>query len=80
MKLFNAYVCFSCKEVSDGAPRGRCSACGSDSVYPLGWMEHSEEERNRWFSLIRGKRLPSSTLIANRGICAGHSEQLKTAH
>jgi hypothetical protein len=58
MKLSKAYVCFSCKEVTDGAPHGKCPACDSDSVYPLGWVEHGEEERHRWFSLIRGKHLP----------------------
>jgi hypothetical protein len=56
MKLSNAYVCSSCKEVSDGAPRGRCTVCGSESVYPLGWIERSQEERNRWFALIAPKR------------------------
>jgi hypothetical protein len=57
MKLSNAYVCFSCKEVSDGAPHGRCPVCNSDDVFPLGWFEYSEEERSRWFALIRPKHL-----------------------
>jgi len=57
MKLSTAYVCFSCKEVTDGAPHGKCPSCDSDSVYPLGWVEYSDEERHRWFSLIQGKRL-----------------------
>lgn len=56
MKLSKAYVCFSCKEVSDGAPHGRCLVCDSESVYPLGWFEHSEEERKRWFTLIGARR------------------------
>jgi hypothetical protein len=30
--------------------------CDSDGVYPLGWLGCSEEERNRWFDLIRPKR------------------------
>jgi hypothetical protein len=58
MKLFKAYVCFSCKEVFDGAPYGKCPECGSENVYPLGWLERSDEERNRWFSLIQGRRAP----------------------
>jgi hypothetical protein len=56
VKLSKAYVCFSCKEISDGAPYGRCPVCDSDGVYPLGWLGCSEEERNRWFDLIRPKR------------------------
>jgi hypothetical protein len=56
VKLSKAYVCFSCEEVSDGAPYGRCPACDSDDVYPLGWLGCSEEERNRWFTLIRPKQ------------------------
>jgi hypothetical protein len=58
MKLSRAYVCFSCKEVTEGAPHGKCPACDSDSVYPLGWVEYTEEERRQWLDLIRGKRLP----------------------
>lgn len=57
MKLSKAYVCFSCKEVSDGARYGRCGVCDSEAVYPLGWLERSNEERDRWFSLIQGRRL-----------------------
>lgn len=79
MKLFKAYVCFSCKEVFDGAPHGRCAVCDSDSVYPLGWMDHSVEERNRWFSLIQGKRLPATIIIADRRTRPGNQEQLKNA-
>jgi hypothetical protein len=55
VKLSNAYVCFSCKEISDGAHYGRCPVCDSEDVYPLGWLDCSEDERNRWFTLIRPK-------------------------
>lgn len=35
MKLKYAYLCVSCTEVIDCAPRGKCSACGSEAVFPL---------------------------------------------
>ena len=63
MKISIAYICYSCDEISEGAPFGRCRVCGSDTVYPLGWLERSKEQRSRWFSLIRGKKsdlFPSS--------------------
>jgi hypothetical protein len=63
MKLSRAYVCISCKEVSDGAAHGKCPVCDSESVYPLGWLEYSQEERNRWHRLIQGRRIPSRTPI-----------------
>ena len=56
MKAFNAYICYSCHEVIDRAPRGRCHVCSSDAVYPLAWLERTEEERNKWFKRIKGKK------------------------
>jgi hypothetical protein len=66
MKLSRAYVCFSCKEVTDGAPHGKCASCDSENVYPLAWMEHSEEERMRWLNLIQGKREPLTINLYDR--------------
>jgi len=56
MKIFTAYICYSCEEVLDGAPRGRCQVCSSDAVYPLAWLARPEEERSKWFKLINGKK------------------------
>ena len=55
MKLSSAYVCYSCQEVMNGAPHGKCAACSSGDVFPLGWLDRPREERSRWFSRIRGK-------------------------
>ena len=33
--LATAYACFICRTVQDGAPRGVCVRCGSDSVRPV---------------------------------------------
>jgi hypothetical protein len=61
MKITSAYICNSCEEILSGAPHGKCSACSSDSLYPLGWLTRPEEERTRWFNLIRGKVRGSRT-------------------
>ena len=55
MKVLNAYICYSCHEVSERAPRGRCRVCSSDAIYPLGWLERPKKERSRWLSMIGGK-------------------------
>ena len=55
MKISHAYLCYSCNEVLDGAPHGRCSACNNGDIFPLGWLDRPEEERARWFNLIKGK-------------------------
>lgn len=56
MKISTAYVCYSCEEILNGAPRGRCTACSSEDVFPLGWFEHTQDERARWLNLIRGSK------------------------
>lgn len=61
MKIFNAYVCYSCEEVLDRAPYGRCHVCNSDAVYPLAWLARPEEERSKWFDLISGKKERASS-------------------
>ena len=55
MKLSSAYVCYSCQEVMNGAPQGKCPACSSGDVFPLGWLDRPREERSRWLNRIRGK-------------------------
>ena len=63
MKLFTAYLCYSCYEVFERAPYGKCQVCDSDSVYPLGWFGKPEEEKAKWFSLInRGSATPKSPM------------------
>lgn len=61
MKIFTAYICYSCEEVLDGAPHGRCDVCSSDAVYPLAWLERPEEDRRKWFRLISGKKKSASS-------------------
>jgi hypothetical protein len=61
MKISNAYICYSCQEILDGAPQGRCCVCSSDAVYPLAWFERTEEERTNWFKLINSKREGASS-------------------
>jgi hypothetical protein len=64
MKISTAYVCYSCDEVLDAAPYGKCEMCGSADVYPLSWLRHPEEERNRWVSRVTGRKraeFPAST-------------------
>lgn len=56
MKVRNAYLCESCQEVFEGAPYGRCPACNSGALYPLGWLTFSGEERSLWFVGISGHR------------------------
>jgi hypothetical protein len=55
MKISTAYLCYSCEEVLNGAARGRCTACDSEDIFPLGWFDRPQEEKAQWFSLIRGK-------------------------
>ena len=57
MKLSTAYVCYSCEEVLDMAPYGRCDMCGSADVYPLSWLGQPEEKRNRWVERVNGQKL-----------------------
>ena len=59
MKLSSAYVCYSCQEVMNGAPDGKCAACSSGDIFPLGWLDRPREERVRWFTRIRGKATAS---------------------
>lgn len=54
MQFSRAYLCYSCHEVLENAPHGKCQACDSSDVYPLSWFGRSEEEKNRWFGLISG--------------------------
>ncbi len=56
MKLSTAYVCYSCEEVLDMAPYGRCDMCGSADVYPLSWLGQPEEKRNRWVERVNGQK------------------------
>ncbi len=56
MKIISAYICYSCQEILERAPQGRCSVCRSDAVYPLAWLERTEQERSKWLKLINGKR------------------------
>lgn len=52
MKLDTAYVCYSCREVSDRAPTGRCPNCNSENVHPLGWLGRRRKDRVRWLKRI----------------------------
>lgn len=56
MKISHAYLCYSCHEILEKAPHGKCKVCSSDAVYPLGWLERADEERTKWFRLIKGKK------------------------
>ncbi|HKA34576.1 MAG TPA: hypothetical protein VKH64_15265 [Candidatus Binatia bacterium] len=56
MKLSTAYVCYTCDEVLDMAPYGRCDMCGSADVYPLSWLGQPEEKRNRWVERVNGQK------------------------
>jgi hypothetical protein len=55
MKVTRAYLCYSCKEVNDGAPAGVCQACGSAHISPLDWLTRPASERRRWLKRIRAK-------------------------
>jgi hypothetical protein len=59
MQFCRAYICYSCDEVFENAPCGKCKVCSSSDVYPLSWFGRTEEEKHRWFSLINGEKTPS---------------------
>ncbi len=56
MQLSRAYLCYSCHEVSENAPYGKCQICNSSNVYPLSWYGRTAEEKNQWFNLINGEK------------------------
>ena len=56
MQLSRAYICYSCHEVFENAPYGKCRICSSSDVYPLSWYGRTEEEKNQWFGLINGEK------------------------
>lgn len=68
MKVATAYICYSCEEVMDMAPYGKCEVCSSADVYPLGWLRHPEEERSRWVNQVNGRK--RSFLATNRPVPA----------
>lgn len=54
MKLWNAYLCHNCREVFAGAPDGHCPVCRSGSIYPVGWLALTEDDRAQWLARIYG--------------------------
>ena len=76
MQFSRAYICYSCHEVFEKAPYGRCQVCNSCDVYPLSWLGRSQEERNRWFNLISGeKEIPSRRSAINSESAARSGRQ-----
>mgnify|MGYP001596939688 CR=1 FL=1 len=56
MKLDTAYACYSCRNIQDRAPSGRCENCGSENVQPLGWLGRRRKDRVRWLKRIGALR------------------------
>jgi hypothetical protein len=63
MKISHAYLCYSCNEILDGAPQGKCTACNNGNVFPLGWLDRPEEERADWLSRIRANGTAPRTAL-----------------
>jgi hypothetical protein len=59
MKLGRAYGCHDCEEIFENAPLGKCPACESSNVEPLGWLTRPAEEKDAWLKRVsRGKKSP----------------------
>jgi hypothetical protein len=51
------YLCWSCHELFERAPRGTCPVCQSQNVHPLTTHFQSPRERIAWLRRIYGNRL-----------------------
>jgi hypothetical protein len=66
MQFSRAYICYSCHEVFEKAPYGKCQVCSSCDVYPLSWLGRPQEERSRWFNLISGEFPKRQNAVRNK--------------
>lgn len=85
MKVRNAYLCESCREVFEGAPYGRCPACNSGALYPgmahLFWRgkkpvvcRHQRARTEGWFAKTKARDVatqPASFKATDTGFAAG---------
>ncbi len=74
MKISRAYICFSCHEVFERAPYGKCQVCNSTAVYPLSWFGRPDEEKSKWFNLINGGKESSKEVNGHHFKCCWPSD------